>query len=112
MLPRLLRAEVSEVEIVKITNAVRHKIPYLRQYPEGSVIRLVEINMKTPVTLSHSSPLPQGAAAEVFKIRPEVLRMYDKEFRKRTTDRQARLRAKVVETQDDRLDRWLDVHVQ
>ena len=109
LFPRLLCADVSEVETVKITQTLRHKIPYLRQYPEGAVVRLVEINMKAGMTLSsssHSTTTEGGEASTAFKIRSEVLRMYEKEFRKRATERQTRQRAKVIESQDDELDRY------
>lgn len=85
--PASVCAKVKEVETLVLTAAMKTKIPFLRHYPDGCSITLVEIQMKSIV-------------------REDALMRYEGEFSKRASDRRARARAKEFQKQEEKFERY------
>jgi len=86
-LPATLCSKVKEVETMPLTTAMKTKIPFLRHFPSGCSIMLVEIQMKS-------------------LVRDDALAWFESEFSKRAADRRVRARAKDLEKHGEKLERY------
>lgn len=86
-LPSTLSSKIKEVETAPLTAAMKTKIPFLRHFPDGCSITLVEVQMKSIV-------------------REDALARYESDFSKRAVDRRARTRAKEIQKHEEKLERY------